>query len=125
MLDAALKQRYARHLLLAEIGEGGQARLLATRVRLESAADPRAREVASEYLRRAGVTVGDSGASVSLGDTRAITALAGSEHLHDAAAALAGAFGAVEAIKRALGVGRAGSLEGLCIDTGVQKRGTA
>jgi hypothetical protein len=115
MLDPADKRRYARHLLLADVGEAGQARLLAARVQLEPSADPGAAEVAREYLARAGVQVGETGALVSLPSREAVSALAGSAFLHEAAAALAGAFAAVEAIKHTLGLGHAGKLEGFSL----------
>jgi molybdopterin-synthase adenylyltransferase len=49
-LDEATIRRYARQLLLREIGGAGQQKLLAARARARGA-------VAAEYLRRAGVTV--------------------------------------------------------------------
>jgi hypothetical protein len=110
MLEAKLKQRYARHLLLAEIGEAGQMRLAATRVFLPAEADPRALAVARDYLERAGLATGTSGAverdvNAHVLDAAAVSVLAGRAELEEAAAALAGAFAAVEAVKSALGVG--------------------
>jgi len=102
---------YARHLLLAEIGEQGQERLCATRVTLSAAGDPEAARVAQEYLERAGVTVGRGGEPIEIPTTRRVARLAGGDAaLHDAAAAVAGAHAAVEAIKHIVGVGRPGRL---------------
>jgi hypothetical protein len=110
MSSLAQRQRYARHLLLSEIGETGQARLCAARVRVRVTSDPRAVAVARDYLERAGLEVldaGDAGAGldVPVPDAQAVRVLAGGEALEEAGAALAGAFAAVEAIKAVLGVG--------------------
>lgn len=104
------RQRYARHMLLSEIGEAGQARLCATRVRTLARSDPRVRAVALDYLERAGLTVShadaaDADLDAPLLDAAGVRALAGWDGLEEAAAALAGAFGAVEVIKAVLGVG--------------------
>jgi hypothetical protein len=111
-LSPQQKQRYARHVLLAEIGEAGQLRLCGARVRLGRESDPGAAAVATDYLVRAGLeTTGDAAArELALPDTRTIRALAGSTDFEPAAAALAGAFCAVEAIKAALGAGVPGAL---------------
>ncbi|HJL17281.1 MAG TPA: hypothetical protein RMH99_16560 [Sandaracinaceae bacterium LLY-WYZ-13_1] len=105
------RARYARHLLLAEVGEQGQRRLSAHRVRLEG--DPRATEAAADYLARAGVGVvraGDADDTVAI--PRAdVARLADRPSLAPTAGRLTGAFAAVEAIKRALAVGRPGALE--------------
>jgi hypothetical protein len=105
------RRRFARHLLLAEIGQAGQARLCATRLRASEAADPRAAEVARDYLERAGVRVltheeerGREAQALALPSPAAVRALAGHLELEEAAAALAGAYAAVEAIKGALGM---------------------
>lgn len=111
--------RYARHLLLPEIGEEGQLRLLATHVRVPGEADAGAAEVAREYLVRAGVRVeteveagaspspADGGARTPLSLPRAhdLLALAGAPELIEAARALSGALAAVESIKSALALG--------------------
>ena len=112
MLHPAQKQRFARHILLPEIGEDGQARLCAARVRFPGSADARAADVARSYLERAGIEVlpaDAEGAKVSraVPDTGEVQAIAGSPELVEAAAALCGALAAVEAIKAALGIGRA------------------
>jgi hypothetical protein len=125
------KRRHARQLLLAEIGERGQARLCATRVQLAAGADPRAAAVARDYLERAGVQVIDApvghshaagedarALTTAVADCTAVRALAGHPELDEAAAALAGAFAAVEAIKQALDLPRGPALS-------VQLDGTA
>jgi hypothetical protein len=114
-LGAVYKRRHARQLLLAEIGERGQARLCATRVRLSGDGDLRAAAVARDYLERAGLQLMDAheasarsddeesrGLAVEIADSGALRALAGRPELEEAAAALVGAFAAVEAIKGAL-----------------------
>jgi hypothetical protein len=102
-------QRYARHLLLAEIGTAGQARLCAARVRIAGAADARATRTACDYLERAGLSIaagaGEQVEAVAVADANAVRALAGCVELEEAAAALAGAFAAVETIKAVLGAG--------------------
>jgi len=114
-LGAVDKRRHARQLLLAEIGERGQARLCATRVRLTGDGDLRAAAVARDYLERAGLQLRDGHEAsaqddgeeprelaVEIADSGALRVLAGRPELEEAAAALAGAFAAVEAIKGAL-----------------------
>jgi hypothetical protein len=117
VLDAAQRRRHARHLLLVEIGEAGQSRLCATRVAVSDGADAAARAVAEDYARRAGLALAsEADAELALPDAAAIDALAGRAELRHAAAALAGAFAAVEAIKRALALGAAAELPaGLCL----------
>ncbi len=111
MLTAEQRTRYARHLLLAELGEEGQERLCAARVRLRGGADARASAAAGDYLARAGVTVAEDGVELAaLPASDDVARLAGDALLEDAAAILAGAFVAVEAIKRAAGVGTAAAL---------------
>lgn len=89
-MDGDARRRFARHLSLAEIGEEGQAKLCAARIDFEG--DARAVEVAREYARRAGMSIG--GAPIAIEGVS-----------DDASAFLAGALAATEAIKRALGVG--------------------
>jgi hypothetical protein len=106
MLSPADKQRYARHLLLAEIGETGQERLCAARVQLPADMDPRAATVARDYLERAGVGVDVAEAALAPSANRAaVAALAGDELFEPAAAALLGALHAVEQIKTQLAIG--------------------
>lgn len=120
-MEPDARRRFARQLLLADVGERGQARLCAHAVRVEG--DERAAETARLYLERAGVMAardqssasaggGDAGHVVEVASRESIRALAGRAELETAAAFLAGAFAAVEEIKRALAVGRAGDLEG-------------
>jgi hypothetical protein len=119
VLTAEQRRRYARHLLLVELGEPGQERLCAARVRLPGCAHERAADVARDYLARAGVTVAVSGGSaeatrdarpVGVPDGAAVSRLAGDPLLEGAAAELAGAFSAVEAIKAITGAGTSGAL---------------
>ncbi|MCA9605882.1 MAG: hypothetical protein KC619_09830 [Myxococcales bacterium] len=84
--------RYARHVLLPEIGSAGQARLEAATVGL--ALEGRAREVARDYLHRAGVEVDGADAVAP-----APPVAAGRPELDEAAAFVAGALHAVETIK--------------------------
>jgi hypothetical protein len=53
------RTRYARHLLLTQLGEAGQERLLAAQVVANGDADAGALAVARRYLTRAGVKVSD------------------------------------------------------------------
>ena len=114
-MTPAQRQLYARQLLLAEIGEQGQARLCAAQVEL-TAGDARALAVARDYLERAGLRVNDTSSTeplslqVPLPAPDAVRALAGRPEFEDAAAMLAGAFAAVETIKAALGIGDARAL---------------
>jgi hypothetical protein len=86
------KKRYARHLLLPEIASSGQERLCAARVRAPAG-------VASEYLMRAGVRVGDEGRELCEIEVESDALLA------EAARALSGALTAVEAVKAILEIG--------------------
>ena len=112
MLDDRQRTLYARHLLLAEIGTEEQAALCAATVHAPPGADTRATAVAREYLVRAGVTFSDEprGVEAPVPSATEVDLLAGTPDLREAAAALAGAFAAVEAIKRITGVGRPGTL---------------
>lgn len=92
--------RYARHVLLPEIGASGQARLEAATVGV-ALDDPRASAVAADYLARAGVRVAaDVAPSTSPPEVRP-----GRPELAEAAAFLTGALHAVEAIKAVVGAG--------------------
>lgn len=116
MLTPAQKRLYVRQLLLPEIGDTGQERLCRTHVAFAPDASTRAVDVAWEYLARAGVPREESDAgvpdarTVDAPDAAAVERLAGSALLVEAAATLAGAFAAVEAIKAAVGAGRAENL---------------
>ena len=50
------RRRYLRHLLLAEVGDAGQARLLSSRFGGRPDEDPRAGIVRETYSRRVGIT---------------------------------------------------------------------
>lgn len=126
-LSDSQRVRYARHLLLPELGEEGQLRLLAGSVRFAQGGARGAREVAGEYLRRAGVRVNEEedahdyahvhdDADVDVrgdGDVLLLSppALACDPSLARAAEALSGAFVAVEAIKRLARIGEAAELD--------------
>lgn len=104
-LDEETRRRFARHLLLAEVGERGQARLLAHATRIDG--DPRAVEAARMYLERAGVSVDADASDVSAAEVRPLPER---PELDEAAAFLSGALAAVESIKRALDVGHPAAL---------------
>ena len=110
MLSATDKARYARQVLLTEIGLAGQTQLLRSAVALPMTADARAAEVAADYLQRAGLRVVADGTPIEVSASESVRALAGRAELREAAAALTGAFAAVEAIKQALGVGEQAAL---------------
>lgn len=108
MLSPTDRARYARQLLLPEIGPAGQARLLTCKLAIPapgSALEARAAEIAADYAQRAGLAIDDAGTVLKLPDEPALAALAGRVELHEAAAALCGALAAVEAIKQALTLG--------------------
>lgn len=90
MLTPEQKRLFVRHILLPEIGPSGQTRLCATSF---DASDDYAGALRSRYLARAGLQ-GEDRLRAQIGDP---------------ADAVRGAFEAVEAIKRALGVGDAGA----------------
>lgn len=104
MLDAAARRRYARQLLLDEVGEAGQLRLLTSRFRREEACDADAFEVAAQYLARAGCVADPRGKPVQVPGEAEILRFAGTERLREPAAAILGAFSAVERIKETLGL---------------------
>ena len=104
-LDSAARRRYARHILLGEVGEAGQERLLGVRFRPGAGADEDAYAVAAEYLERAGCREDAQGDAVPVPDADAVAQFAGSAELRAPAAAIVGAFAAAEQIKRVLGVG--------------------
>jgi hypothetical protein len=103
-MDAQARRRFARHLLLAEVGEAGQALLCAARASVEG--EPRASEVARTYLERGGVQL-DTTAG---GETVCVESCRTAPGLEEAAAFVAGAFAATEHIKKVLGVGVPGAL---------------
>jgi hypothetical protein len=89
--------RYARQYVLPEIGTEGQARIEATRVRAGTG-DARATEVALAYLTRAGASVGEDGAAITVPSTDRVAEIAGRSDLVEAAAFLAGALAATETL---------------------------
>lgn len=108
-------RRFARHTLLSEIGTVGQERLCAATVVVNSDGDPAAVAIARDYLLRAGVNVGVGATDPA--DSLAIAVAAtgvvdrfASTQLRHAAAAIAGAFAAVEGIKALVGAGTAAVL---------------
>jgi hypothetical protein len=140
------KRRYARQILVEELGLAGQERLSAASVRAPETADRGAAAVALDYLSRAGLhceggslplTAADEleakfagpgslaavGGELTQPDSRgerttldvatpqAVRALAGDEALAECAAWLAGAFAAVETIKRVARIGVEGRLD--------------
>ncbi len=109
-LDAAARRRFARQLLLAEIGEDGQLRLAAAGFRSSVESDPDAYGAAADYLERAGCAPDLAGVEVRVPRPDAIDRFAGSEALRGPAALIAGAFSAVEHIKETLGLGPARDL---------------
>jgi hypothetical protein len=104
-LTARDRARYTRHLLLTQLGDTAQERLLATRVRVGSNAnaDAGALAVARTYLTRAGVTFSDDENASELGiaTSSEVERLAGRRELLEPARALAGALAAVSAIQAA------------------------
>ena len=106
-LGAAARRRYARQLLLGEIGESGQERLLAARFCRGADGDAAAFAVAADYLERAGCAADDGGKELRLPSRDAVTGFAGSPALAEPAAAIMGAFSAVEHLKEVLGVAAA------------------
>jgi hypothetical protein len=109
-LSAAARRRYGRHLLLGEIGESGQERLMKAGFRLGPGRDADAYAVAAEYLERAGCLRKDDGQEVRIADRAAVLRFAGSPALRETAAAVAGAFAAVEHLKEVLGIAAARDL---------------
>ena len=104
-LDAAARRRYGRQILLGEIGDTGQVRLLEAHVRPTEGADATAYAVAEEYLRRAGVRSDERGTPVSVPDAPTVQRFAATESLAEPAAAIVGAYCAVEHLKAVLGLG--------------------
>jgi hypothetical protein len=92
-------------LLLGEIGEAGVERLLRARFSKNAASDGRAFAVAADYLRRAGCGEVPGGDEVAVPGSQAVLRFAGSPSLAEPAAAVIGAFSAVEHLKAALEMG--------------------
>lgn len=93
---SAADPRFARQVLLSEIGRRGQETLSAARYRIDEGADPRVAHVVRTYLDRAGLAEHAEGRVVALDERGA---------RDPAAAFLAGALAAVEHIKSELGIG--------------------
>jgi hypothetical protein len=104
-LDAAARRRYARQLLLGEIDEAGQERLLEARFRGTKSSDAEAFAVAADYVERAGCRPDEDGTPLVVPDEAAVAEFAGHSALKAPAAAVMGAFSAVEHLKELLGVG--------------------
>lgn len=82
---------------------------MATQVRLSERGQTRAAQVAQLYLERAGLKVeGSAEQGVPVADAATLERVAGTPALLPAAAALAGALAAVEAIKEVLQLGTKG-----------------
>jgi hypothetical protein len=110
-LSDTQRARYARHLLLPELGEAGQLRLCSGRIRHAADRDPGALAVARDYLARAGVGEGALGDAPEVWmDVSDPAQLAARPELIEAARALCGAFAAVEAIKALAGLGTSATL---------------
>jgi hypothetical protein len=109
-LDAAARRCYARQLLVGEIGESGQLRLLDGGFGPGGDGDADATAVAVEYLERAGCFANEAGAALGVPDADAVLRFAGSPALREAAATILGAYAAVEHLKATLGVGSARTL---------------
>jgi hypothetical protein len=106
-LDAAARRRYARQLLLGEIGDAGQERLLHAGFRRGAGSDADAYAVAEDYLERAGCTVRQDGDELLLPNEDAVMRFACEQELAGTAATIMGAFAAVEHLKATLGLGAA------------------
>ncbi|GAC1524909.1 MAG: hypothetical protein NVS3B10_24090 [Polyangiales bacterium] len=110
------RARYGRQILLPEIGEAGQARLMASEVVLGGAGE--ARQVEAAYLARAGIRVVDDVAAEA--KSRAQALADGSDKLHAGVLASLGlkdsearevgdgALRALLAMRKILGLGGAG-----------------
>lgn len=99
-LTPAQRRRFVRHLLLPEIGPRGQARLLDARFTVRAADRGSAGEVAALYLARAGLSQAPAdGSPIELDETD-----------DPIDAALAGAWAAVEHVKRVLELGTSAPL---------------
>lgn len=104
MLTPEQRVRFARHRLLAEIGDVGQLALLAADS-ASALSDAGAELVRSVYLERAGMAPETSGSAPC-----DVAAFAGTPYLVEAAASCLGAFAAVERIKTVVGTGVPASL---------------
>jgi hypothetical protein len=105
-MSASPGLRYARQYTLAEIGTTGQARIEASQVQA-GGGDPRATEIALDYIVRAGARLLASGEPVSVPSSETVAVIAGRPELREAAAFLAGALSATEHLARIAGVAAA------------------
>lgn len=105
------RRRFARHLLLAELGDTQQAALCDAQLHFGPETNAGVRRTAEDYLQRAGVQTASGGeASTVVGASdESVRRVAGQPALTAAAEALLGALEAVEQIKRITGAGSAGS----------------
>lgn len=120
MLNERERGLYGRQALLPEIGAAGQRKLCDSRLRVAGELASPAAAVMLDYLRRAGcgvICTGDEhghgcGATplpeVLVPSAAEVERLAGGAHLREAAAAVLGAFAAVEVIKDITGAGTRG-----------------
>lgn len=106
-LSARDRTRYARQLLLPQIGEAGQERLLASSVHAAPDAEPGVLAVARSYLERAGLRVASEPGAPTLALVSAdeLSRVAGDPALLEAARALTGALAAVAALREAAAFG--------------------
>ena len=102
--DPATRRRFARQLLLGEVGEAGVERLLESDFRQEARSDATAYRVAADYLQRAGCVPDPAGDPVGLPEREVVLRFAGSTDLFEPAAAIVGAFCATEHLKAVLGI---------------------
>ena len=110
-LSPAAKQRYARQILLREIGEEGQARLLHARFGRDESSDSQAYGRAADYLRRAGCAEDCSAEPLRVPSSQSVDAFAGGEpRYREAAATVLGSLSAVEFLKDALELPKGGEL---------------
>ena len=87
--------RFARHLVLAEVGPEGQAKLNALALDVPSG---RGGDVAAEYLRRAGVYIEKGASVIPVSDTT------GDDKDRIAVDTIHGTLAALEALRRGLGM---------------------
>jgi len=107
-LDATARTRFARQILLHEIGARGQSRLLETRF---DAPATRAGGIAADYLERAGLgrgRIAEGALALALPPEGSSDESGTPASIRDA---LAGSFAAVEMLKQALDLGHAHVLD--------------
>ena len=100
------RERYSRHLLVPELGESGQERLLATKVRFAPSAHAFVSEVATAYLEASGVEVArhdERGVPVMLASARCVAQCAGRPELEQVEAAVLGTLAALDVVRGVLG----------------------